>query len=64
MFCAAFNFIGYIPLGHFPSENLGVSFCYGQKIKLEIEMMNNTALRAGTQSADNTHMVFANGFVK
>lgn len=22
--------------------------------------MNNTALRAGAQSADNTHMVFAN----
>ena len=37
-----------------------MSFCYGQKIKLEVEMMNNTALRAGAQSANNTHMVFYN----
>ena len=31
-----------------------------RKIKLEVEIMTNTALRAGAQSANNTHMVFAN----
>lgn len=30
-------------------------------IKLEVERMNNTALRAEVQSAENTHMVFLNG---
>ena len=47
-------------IGHFPSEDLEVSFCYGQKIKLEVERMSNTALRAEVQDANNTHMVFAN----
>ena len=31
-----------------------------RKIKLEVKVMNNTALRAGAQSANNKHMVFAN----
>ena len=34
-----------------------------RKIKLEVEMLNNTALRAGAQSANNTHMACAREIV-
>ena len=57
------NPIKYLYLqGHFSKRNFReMSFLlWSNNIRMEESIMTNTALRAGAQSANITHMVFAN----
>ena len=57
------NPIKYLYLqGHFSKRDFReMSFLlWSNNIRMEESIMTDTALRAGAQSANNTHMVFAN----